>query len=183
MGLTEADGKNVTGRMTIKSVLWLMAGVLALTGPACHRKAKEAAPLQRKEAANYASEAEFAVTLKDFARAAQLYTQAAGICPDDAGYWMNAGFCRRRLDQRAEARKAYEAALGIYREAASRDRTNLEPVTQEIRVLALLGRVDEAKSVLEKARSAHAGKPGVQNLTAQSLDAMIADPGFKALMP
>jgi tetratricopeptide (TPR) repeat protein len=165
--------------MTIKFVSRLLAVVMLLVSAACHPKAKDITPLQRKAAANLESEAQFAVTLRDYARAEQLYAQAAGLCPDNPSYWVNLGICRRRLDQRAGAKQAYEAALGAYRDAYARDAKDPQPLIEQIYVLALLGRQDDARAVLQKVRAAHGNEPGVGNFTNQTLDQMLADPGFR----
>ena len=82
----------------------------SLTG--CGRK--EITVLQRKEAANLASEAQFASTLRDYARAEGLYAKAAELCPDNGEYWVVLGVTRKRLKDNSGAKKAYENAVDAY---------------------------------------------------------------------
>jgi tetratricopeptide (TPR) repeat protein len=166
--------------MTTKGVLRLLAGFLVLLGAACHPKPKEITPLERKTAANFESEAQFAMTVRDFVRAADLYEKAAALCPDNAEYWMGLGVSRRQLEQRPAAVKAYESALKVYRDAYARDSKDPQPLLQQVYVLALLGRVDEARDTLNKVRAAHGDNAAVRNLTEQALTQMLADPAFKA---
>src|SRR5271167_4308911 len=91
----------------------VLAVALALCG--CHRK--KITTLERDEAANMMSEADFAVTMKDWGRAEGLYAKAVGLCPDDGNAWVNLGIARMRLDNRAGARTAYKAALSAYGDA------------------------------------------------------------------
>jgi len=166
--------------MTIKAVTRLFAALGLLLGAACHPKSKEISSLQRKTAANLVSEAQFAVTMRKNAQAADLYEKAAALCPDVAEYWVELGACRRQLDQRAAARKAYETALGVYRDAYAHDGKEAQPLLEQVFVLALLGRVDDARKTLAKVREAHGDNVSVRNFTEQSLDQMLADPSFKS---
>lgn len=166
--------------MTIKVVLRLLAGLLLLESAGCHPKPKEITPLARKTAANFVSEAQFAVTVRDNVRAADLYEKAAALCPDNPEYWLGLGAARRQLEQRPAALKAYEAALGAYRDAYDRDRKDPQLLLEQVYVLALLGRVDDARSTLAKVRLAHSDDSTVRNFTDQSFEQLLADPGFKA---
>jgi tetratricopeptide (TPR) repeat protein len=166
--------------MTIKVVTRLLVGLVLLANAACHPKPREITPLERKTAANFVSEAQFAVTVRDHVRAADLYEKAAALCPDTAEYWLGLGGSRRQLEQRPAAQKAYEAALGVYRDAYARDGKDPQPLLAQVYVLALLGRVDDARATLAKVRSSHGDSPMIRNFTDQSFNQMLADPGFKA---
>ena len=166
--------------MTIKVVRRLLVGSLLLLSAACHPKPKEITPLQRKTAANLVSEAQFAVTVRDQARAADLYEKAAALCPDNAEYWLGLGVSRRQLEQRPAAQKAYEAALQACRDAYAHDDKDPGPLIEQIYILALLGRVHDARATLAKVRAAHGDNAVVRNFTEQSLNQLLADPGFKA---
>ncbi len=166
--------------MTTKGVRRLLAGLLLLIGAGCHPKPKEISPLERKTAANFESEAQFAVTVRDYVRAADLYEKAAALCPDSAEYWLNLGSSRRQLEQRPAAVKAYERALQVYRDAYARDGKDPQPQLQQVYVLALLGRVDEARDTLTKVRAKHGDNVAVRSFTEQWFTQMLADPAFKA---
>ena len=71
----------------------LLAAALALCG--CRHR--EITKLEREEAANMASEADFAVTVKEWSRAEGLYSKAAALCPDTGDLWLNLGVVRMRL--------------------------------------------------------------------------------------
>lgn len=148
---------------------------------ACKPKAKDITPLQRKQAASLVSEAQFAMQMKDLPRAEGLYAQAAELCPDSGDYWVSLGAARRRLDNRPGAKKAYEAALGSFIDAYKADPKNPEPLMRRIYVLALLGRVDDARAVLDRARKEHGTHPRVRTFTDRSFEDMLTDVNFKAL--
>ena len=48
-------------------------------------------PLERDKAANDMSEANFALTLKDWGRAEGLYAKATELCPDEGDAWVSLG--------------------------------------------------------------------------------------------
>ncbi len=156
----------------------IILGLTAVLFAGCARK--EITGLQRKQAASLASEAGFAVTLRDYARAEGLLVQAVAVCPDTSDYWFNLGTVRRRLDNRSGAKEAYEEGLKAVRESYQHDPQNSPLLLQQVYVLALMGRVDEARSVLAQARKDH---PDDRNLRifveSGALDRMLADPGFK----
>lgn len=164
----------------IPRVALVLAAALALSG--CHRR--EITSLERKEAANVLSEAEFAVTLKDWNRAEGLYARAADLCPDSGDTWMGLGIVRMRLNNRGGARSAYKAALSAYDGAIDRDPADSRSVIRKAYVLVILGRAGEARSLVEKAQSRY---PEDRRLRAfvenHGLDSMAADPGLKSLSP
>lgn len=139
-------------------------------------------PIQRKEAASLVSEAQFALTLRDWARAEELMRKATELCPDNAEYWMNLGITRRRQDNLAGARKAYEKAAEAYGAAyKAGDAKDPQPLMQQVYVYSLLGQSKNAQKALKQARADHANNPGVRNFTDQTLERMLTEPGFKAL--
>lgn len=154
--------------------------VLALTvlATSCGRKA--VTPLQRKQAANLVSEAQFALTMRDFARAEGLLAQAAELCPDAGSYWISLGATRVRLNKRSAARDAYKRALDAFKDAAAKDKTDVDPMLQQVYVLALLGRADEARSLQGKLQSRFPTNRDVQAFVEEKrLDRMLEDPQFK----
>ncbi len=157
--------------------------VLALAaGAGCKPKPRNVPPLQRMQAANLVSEAQFAVTLHDYARAQPLYEQAAKLCPDNGDYWVNLGMTRRRLGDRSGAKAAYEQARSAYDDAYRIDPQQADALLQEVYVLALLGRVDDARATLEKERR-HAPDNRALRVFSENhqLDRILEDPVFKEI--
>lgn len=155
----------------------LLIVVLALTA-GCGPKIT---PLQRKEAANLVSEAQFATTLRDWARAEELLAKATSLCPDNGEYWLNLGSVRRRLDNRSGARKAYEQAATAYGDAYKADPKDPQPLMQQVYVYSLLNQEKKALKALERAQQDHSANPNVRNFTPETLQRMREDPGFKEL--
>jgi len=161
-------------RRLIASLLLAVFVVTAGCGP-------KITPLQRKEAASHFSEAQFAVTLRDWARAEELLAKAAALAPDNGEYWLNLGSVRRRLDNRSGARKAYEQAAAAYGAAYEADPKDPQLLMQQIYAYALLNQEKKALKVLERAHKDHGGVPGVRNFTPEALKRMQEDPGFKEM--
>jgi len=159
--------------------LLLLAVTAGLTA-GCGRK--EITSLQRKQAANLVSEADFASSLRDYARAEGLLAQAVAVCPDTPVYWLNLGTVRRRLDNRAGAKTAYEAMLDLARANYRHDGKDPEPLLQQVYVLALLGRMDDARAALEKAKKNHPDDRNVRAfLERNQLDRLVEEPAFKEI--
>jgi len=162
-------------------VLAFVSGALLLAA-GCKPKAKQIPAIQRKEAANLVSEAQFAVTLRDYARAEPLFEKAANLCPDTGDYWVDLGVVRRRLDNKSGAKAAYKEALGAFRDAAELDPNQSDAMLQEINVLLLLGRVDEARDALQQARKKLPDDRALRNFDeGRQLERILADPAFKEI--
>ena len=155
-------------------------GLLVAGG--CKPKGKDIPTLTRKEAATLVGDADFAVTLRDLAKAEGLYAKAVELCPDTGEYWLSLGTTRARLKQRDGAKKAYQGALAAF-EAVAKDPKNAKdsgPALQQVYVLALLGRVDDARALVEKTKKAFPGDINVRKFVeGRQLDAMLASPMFK----
>ncbi len=160
----------------VGSILLVAVGLL-LGG--CRR---EITSLERKEAANLASEAQFALTLRDWPRAAKLLARAAELSPDTGDLWLNLGAALRRTGDLRGARSAYTTAVAAYSEQAARAPADARLILQEIYALGLLGRVDEARQVLARARARHPENRDLR-LFAETgeFERMQASPGFKEL--
>ena len=159
------------------SLVLLAVGLLG----GCH---KEISSLDRKEAASTVSEAEFAINLRDWPRAEGLYAKATELCPDNGDYWMSLGMVRMRAGERDGARTAYKKALSAFKDKQDVPGDETEIVVREAYVLVLLGRADEARSLVDKAR---ARRPDDRKLgsfvDSRTIDRIIADPGTKELSP
>ena len=165
---------------------FVLAALGMLTTVGCAPKAKEITSLQRKEAATLVSEAEFALQLKDLARAEGLLAKAANLCPDTGKYWVDLGSVRVRLGKKDAARPAYEAALKAYEGEAANAKAGALPDPaswlQQVYVLSLLGRVDDARAVLAKALKKFPESRAVRSFSeGKQIDKMVADPSFKLI--
>lgn len=161
-------------RLLATVVVLLLLGLTAGCGP-------KITPLQRKEAASFESEAQFASTMRDWARAEELMAKATALCPDNGEYWLNLGSFRRRLDNLNGARSAYESAVKAYGAAYKANPSNPQPLMQQIYVYSLLGKPKDALKALRQVHEDHSDKSGVRNFTEENLERMREDPGFKAL--
>jgi len=163
-------------------VFFVLATLVLLTAAGCKPKAKEITSLQRKEAASLVSEAQFALQLKDYARAEGLLTKAAALAPDTGKYWVDLGAMRVRLGQKDAARKAYETGVKVYEEAAKAEPKDAKPVLQQIYVLGLLGKVDAARAVLAKGQKLFPEDRAMRAFAeGKQIEKMIADPRFKEI--
>jgi tetratricopeptide (TPR) repeat protein len=145
-------------------------------------KTKEVSAIDRKKAESYVSEAQFALTIRDYARAESLYVQATAACPDDGAYWVGLGTTRMRQGQRESARTAYQTALKNYEGRLREKKTDTEAAMQQVYVLALLGRLDEARALQTKFQSRFPDDHDIRSFVEhKQLDRMIADPRFKEI--
>jgi tetratricopeptide (TPR) repeat protein len=157
-----------------------LLGAGVVLGAGCGRK--EVTSLQRKQAASFVSEAEFALNLRDYARAEPLLAQAVAVCPDTPEYWLNLGSVRRRLGNLKGAKTAYEGMLDLVRDNYRRDGKDAGPLLQQVYVLALLGRMDDARATLEKAQKNHPDDRNVRVFVDERrLEHLAEDPAFKEI--
>jgi len=157
-------------------LLFILAGLF--TG--CSKK--EVTSLQRKQGASLASEASFAATLHDYARAESLLTEAVKVCPDTPAYWLSLGSVRRRLGNRSGAKDAYEEMLEVVKDRYKQDSKDPGPLLQQVYALALLGRMDDAKDALAKAQKNHPTDRAVRGFVeSKQLDRLPDDPTFKEI--
>src|ERR1044072_4088310 len=94
--------------------LLLVAGATAGLFGCGKKSAAKAAAISdsaRKEAALHVSEAQFALSVRQWDRAEPLLAKAAALTPDVPGLWLELGKTRMRLKQRGPAKTAYEKAL------------------------------------------------------------------------
>jgi tetratricopeptide (TPR) repeat protein len=158
----------------------LTAAVLALAG--CHRR--EITKLERDQAASILSEAEFAVTLKEWPRAEGLYIQALTICPDEGDAWVNLGMVRMHEDNHDGARAAYKSAVSTFDDALSRNSADTKSAIHRAYVLLILGRADDARAGIEKARAANPNDELIRDFAERhGVDKMLEDPALKSLSP
>src|SRR4051812_26980247 len=146
----------------MKPLIPIVLGLLLLAGGGCGRRTKEITSLQRKEAATLASEAEFAVSVRDLPRAEKLLTKVVDLCPDNGDFWIWLGSLRMRSGDRQGAKRAYESGRAAFEDAAKLNPKDSKFVLNQIRVLALLGRVPEARKLIEKMQKQYPADRAVQ---------------------
>ncbi|HUR60028.1 MAG TPA: hypothetical protein VM029_20060 [Opitutaceae bacterium] len=163
--------------------LVLLTTALAMTAGAvagCGAKKKEISELKRKEAAHLASEAQFSITMRNWAEAEAGLTKAVAACPDVGAYWVSLGSIRIKLGNKGGAKDAYKGALAAYQDEAEKDKADPGPWLQQVYVLALLGRVDDARSLLDKTVKKFPEQRVVKRfIEGKEFDRMLTDPKFK----
>jgi Flp pilus assembly protein TadD len=161
-------------------VALVLAAAVVLAG--C--RARQITKLERDEAANVTSEAEFAVTMKDWARAEGLYAKAGALCPDQGETWVRLGVVRVQLHDSGGAREAYKSAVSAFKDDSKRDPANTASVIRCASVLVILGRVDEARSLVDKAYARNPDDRRLRDFVQmKGVDRLVADPGLKAVSP
>lgn len=145
-------------------------------------KKKEITEFQRKEAALLVSEAQFAMSLRNWAEAEAALTKVVEKVPDNGTYWVSLGAMRVRLGKRGEAKSAYEGALKAFEAEAKEDKADPEPWLQQVYVLALLGRTDAGRTMLDKTAKQFPEHRNVKLFVeGKQFDRMLTDPKFKEM--
>jgi tetratricopeptide (TPR) repeat protein len=161
-----------------------LALVLAAAVTLAGCRAREITSLERKEAANNISEAEFAATMKDWSRAEGLYASAVALCPDQGETWVALGVTRMRLHNPSGAKDAYKSALSAFRDNFKRNPANTLPVIRSASVLVILGRTDDARSLVQKALAKNPDDRQLRKFVEMDgVDKIAADPGLKEVSP
>lgn len=164
----------------MKQFLPLLLAFALLGAAGC--KPKEIPAVQRKEAAHAASEGQFALTLRDYARAEPLFAKAAELAPDTGEFWINLGVTRRRLGNKSGAKTAYEKAAEAFGEAFKKDKNQTDAALQQVYALALLGRMDDARKALESAHKKLPDNRAIRGfIDAKQLDQLVEDATFKEI--
>lgn len=165
--------------MNIRKISITLLAVAGLVVAGCTPRHKIATERERKEAAQLGSEAQFAITMREWARAESLYVQAVKLHPD-AGYYTTLGAVRVRLGNRAGAKQAYQEASKACELDAELNPTDPEPWLRHAYVLALLGRIEDGRAILRKAEKRFPNSRRVQGfIEGKQFDAMITSPTFK----
>lgn len=167
----------------MKRTTIVLLAALALSAAGCGPgKPKEISKAARAEAAQNASEAEFASQIRDWGRAESLLSRSVELDPENSQYWLHLGVIRRRLNNTSGARKAYERARDLLRTDYKRDKTSPAPLLVEIEVCILLGKPDDAKKVLETAKREHGDDPNVRAFVENNvLQKMMENPDLKSI--
>jgi tetratricopeptide (TPR) repeat protein len=146
-------------------------------------KPKEVSAVARAEAVHLATEAQTHALLRDYAKAEEALARAVELDPEVSVYWETLGMNRARNGDKTGARKAYKRSLEIEETSAKKTPADVEAQLRQIRPLLLLGRVDEARKLLEKIAKDHAqdARPR-QLIEAGAIDTLLADSKFKDVM-
>jgi tetratricopeptide (TPR) repeat protein len=154
--------------------------ILALVA-GCGSGHKEPTEKELKEAALYASEGQFALSIKEWPRAEGLFLKATQTAPE-GDYFLSLGVARLRLGKRSDAKAAYELAVRAFARDAARQPTLVDPWLRQAYALALLGRTDESRALLAKAAKNFPNDARVRALVdPKGFEQMIAAPNFKEM--
>jgi Flp pilus assembly protein TadD len=166
---------------SVRTVLVLLTLLASLVAGCSKSPSKpKISELQRKQADHLAAEAQFAMTMKDWAGAEKSLTQATQLVPDTGGLWVSLGSVRVRLGNKSGAKAAYESALKAFKADAETDPKDPEPWLKQMQVLALLGRTSDARAQLERTAKQFPDHRSVRAfIEGKQLDRMLADPLFK----
>jgi tetratricopeptide (TPR) repeat protein len=165
--------------------VWCLVALGTCVLAGCKDKSKaqakvEVSKIARAEAANLSSEADFALQMKDFARAEKVLARAVELDPQILLYWLNLGVSRRKLGNVEGARGAYQKALGVCEDQLRQNPKEPNMILAQIRVLVLMNKADEARKVLDAARKDLPNDRDIQSFwKAKVLDQMLVDPGMK----
>jgi tetratricopeptide (TPR) repeat protein len=155
------------------------AGALLLTG--CSPEPKEYPKAVTAEAASLIGEAQFAMQIREFARAEELIQRALKLRDDMPEYWVSLGMARVRQDNASGARKAYEQGIKLHVARYKKDKQPSD-LMQQAFVTALLGKTDEALKLLEKGLKAHPDDEIVKKMASpRGLPRTFQTPEFKEL--
>lgn len=138
----------------MKRLFIVLACAAALLASGCSKKPKEVPVAVKAEAASLASEGQFAMQIREFSRAEEMFQRAIKLRDDVPEYWVSLGMARRKQDNLDGARKAYKEALGLHADLYKADHQP-EQLAQQAFVLALLGKTDDALKLLEQGLKDH----------------------------
>ena len=142
---------------------------------------KEVPKIVAAEAANLVSEAAFALQIRDYARAENSLARAVELRPDIPDWWSSLGSARKRQAKIGDARSAYKKALALYKKryAATVDVADLQ---QQLIMLVLLGREDEARKLLERSCQKQPDQLMLKRLSdGKIVDQLLRDPNIQQL--
>ena len=113
------------------------------------------------QAQQLAGEGAAAFNATNYSKAQTLSLAATRIDPQFAEAWVGYGMASVRLGQSDQARQGYERALSIYQARHRQNPSDVNQLVQQIFLMALLDRPDEAEKML---RQAHVDFPKDQTL-------------------
>ena len=117
----------------------------------CTALAQSAEPTE--SAAEIAARASQAMEAKDYVRAEALTRTAVRMDPEFAEGWVALGLSLWWQERQAEAQAAFEEALGAHSRRFEKDPTDSNQLLQQVFVLVLLGREQDALTQLRSAKA------------------------------
>ncbi len=134
-----------------------------------------------KEAKALSSEAQFAMNLREWPRAEKLLLDAIKITPE-AVFYHNLGSTRMRMGNRAGAKEAYLSAIEACDRMVAANKKNTDALLKKVQLLALVGRVNDARELAKKVEKDFPADPAVRAFVdGKALDGLIASPTFKEI--
>lgn len=156
---------------------------LTLSLGACKPKDVEVSSVARAQAAHFASEAQLQARLRDYAEAEKSLARAVELDPEVAVYWSGLGMNRMMTGDKSGAKKAYKRELAICEKAAKKDAKDVDQQLSLLRPLVLLGRVEDARKLLEKTGREHPDNQGLREfIETKPIDLMLANPKIQEAM-
>ncbi len=134
-----------------------------------------------REAELLAAEAAFAINLRDWPRAEQTLARATELDPARADLWLSLGSTRVRAGRKPEAREAYLKALRAFEQSGdtAAAKSDPGPTLAQIRTLALLGRMPEARSLAAELPRRFPAHPLIRAFSESGgVDQMLQEPAF-----
>ena len=120
------------------------------------------------------------MSLRNWAEAEAALTKGVSLCPDTGAYWVSLGSMRMKLGKRDGAKAAYKSALRAFETQAEKNKADAGAWLQQVYVLALLGRTEDARTLLDKAGKRFPEQRNVRLfIEGKQFDGMLADPKFK----
>jgi hypothetical protein len=115
-----------------------------------------------------------AMNAGDLERAHALLAEAVKLDPDFAEAWAGMGMACVKVGDYKRAEEFYERALSLHQERYRNEPSNAGYSLQQIFLLALLGRDDEAKRLLSQPRCDEIGYSGLRGVLSQALHSALA---------
>jgi tetratricopeptide (TPR) repeat protein len=168
----------------MKRVLFSLTCVSALLISGCSKQAKEEKEVPtvvKAEAAALVSEAQFAMEIREYARAEELIQRALKLREDMPEYWVTLGMAHRKQEEKDDARKAYKKALGLHVDRYKKKKDPAE-IAHQAFVLGLLGQTEEALKLLSQGVKDHPNSSFLKDKAdSRGLPRTFRTPEFKAL--
>ena len=157
-----------------------LLAVALLLSFGCHKK--EASKQDQLAAAEAASDAQFAMTIREYPRAQAGYKKATDLMPENGDYWLGAGIAAFKAGDKSAAKSAYKSAANAYKAAYKKDKTALGAANQYVFVEFLLHEPADAKDFLIQVAKDHPENTGLNTfVNSNQLDKMADDPHVKDL--
>lgn len=156
-------------------------GALALFSTGCSPAQKTLSERDMKEAKALSSEAQFAMNLREWPRAEKLLLDAIKISPE-AVFYHNLGSTRMRMGNRSGAKEAYQSAIDACDRMVAANPKNTDAMLKKVQLLALVGRVGDARELAKKIEKDFSVDPAVRAfIDGKALDNLVASPTFKEI--